>query len=234
MGTILTRALIVVLGFAVIMVAAAVSLILRYRASTGVLRQQIKWFGAGGMLIALAALLIPVLGSMGTPWSTVVIDSFWAVAITGLAITTGVAILRYRLYEIDLIIRKTLVYAVLVAILAIVYVGGIFLIDRGLQALTGQSGALAVTLSTLAVALAFQPLRTRIQRAVDHRFYREKYDGARTLEDFAARLRDQIELDTLTLDVLDVVNTALQPRHLSLWLPPANPTAPQPPPDPNP
>jgi hypothetical protein len=226
-GAILTRALIVVLVFAVIMVAAAVSLILRYRAAAGVLRQQIKWFGAGGVLIAIAALLIPVLGSIGPPWSTVVVDSFWALAITGLVITTGVAILRFRLYEIDVIIRKTLVYAGLVAILAFVYLGGIYLIDRTLQAVTGQSGALAVTLSTLAVAAAFQPLRVRLQTSVDHRFYRKKYDAALTLESFAARLRDQIELDALTFDVLDIVNVTVQPRHASVWLRPAEPTKPQ-------
>ena len=110
--------------------------------------------------------------------------------------------------------------------LAVTYLGGISLIDRALQAVTGQSGALAVTVSTLVVAAAFQPLRARIQRAVDQRFYREKYDATRTLDAFAGRLRDQIELDALAADVLGVVRLTLQPRHASLWLRPAEPHAP--------
>jgi hypothetical protein len=220
-GAIVAHSILVVPMFAVIMAAAAVSLVMRYRRATGDLRQQVKWFGAGGLLIAISAVLIPTFGSMGAPWSTVVLDSCWAVAITALALTTGVAVVRYRLYEIDVIIRKTLVYATLIGLLAMAYLGGIYLIGRALQAVTGQSGALAVTVSTLAVAAAFQPLRTRIQRGVDHRFYRRRYDAAETLEQFTGRLRNQIELDGITSGVLDVVNLTLQPTHASLWLRPA-------------
>ena len=142
------------------------------------------------------------------------------VGIAALPISIGVGILRYRLYEIDVIIRKTLVYTALLGLLAACYLGGVYLMGDLLQALTGQSGALAVTLSTLAVAAAFQPLRTRIQRTVDHRFYRRKYDAAQTLDAFTGRLRDQIELDALASDVLDVVRLTLQPSVVSLWLVP--------------
>jgi hypothetical protein len=140
--------------------------------------------------------------------------------IAALPVGIGVGILRYRLYEIDVIIRKTLVYTALAGLLAACYLGGVYLMGGLLQAVTGQSGALAVTLSTLAVAAAFQPLRTRIQRTVDHRFYRRKYDATQTLDAFTGRLRDQIELDALASDVLDVVRLTLQPSQASLWLVP--------------
>ena len=135
-----------------------------------------------------------------------------------LPLAFAVAILRYRLYEIDVIIRKTLVYAGVVAVLAALYLGGIYLIGETLRGLTGGSSTLAVTVSTLAVAVAFQPLRSRIQRVVDHRFYRRKYDAAHTLEIFSGRLRQQIDLDALDAEVLGVVRDALQPSHASLWL----------------
>ena len=205
--------LVIVLSWVVFVARRVVS----YRRASGVRRQQLKWVMCGSAVTAIA---IPVFAFVSVTWLQPVAGA----AVAALPIAIGVGILRYRLYEIDVIIRKTLVYATLVASLAVVYLGGIYLIGRALQALTGQSGALAVTVSTLAVALAFQPLRSRIQRAVDHRFYRKKYDAAETLDSFAARLRDQIELDTLTLGVLDAVHVTLQPRHASLWLKPANPT----------
>ena len=182
--------------------------VVSYRRAAGVRRQQLKWVMCGSALTAVA---IPVFAFVDVSWLQPVAGA----AVAALPIAIGVGILRYHLYEIDVIIRKTLVYGALVASLAAVYLGGIYLIGRTLQALTGQSGALAVTVSTLAVALAFQPLRTRIQRAVDHRFYRKKYDAARTLDGFASRLRDQIELDALTRGVLEVVHLTLQPSQAS-------------------
>ncbi len=196
---------------------------LRWRRATGEVRQQAKWL-IGGAAIALACLGFMLLGP-GSSSSTLVqavMNVAVPVGLAALPLSIGVGILRYRLYEIDVIIRKTLVYAVLAGTLAVTYLGGISLIDRALQAVTGQSGALAVTVSTLVVAAAFQPLRARIQRAVDQRFYREKYDATRTLDAFAGRLRDQIELDALAADVLGVVRLTLQPRHASLWLRPAD------------
>jgi hypothetical protein len=196
---------------------------LRWRRATGEVRQQVKWL-IGGAAIALASLGFMLFGPQSSSNTLVqaVIDVALPVGLAALPVSIGVGILRYRLYEIDVIIRKTLVYAVLAGTLAVTYLGGISLIDRALQAVTGQSGALAVTVSTLVVAAAFQPLRARIQRAVDQRFYREKYDATRTLDAFAGRLRDQIELDALAADVLGVVRLTLQPRHASLWLRPAD------------
>jgi hypothetical protein len=154
-----------------------------------------------------------------TPFPTAV----WVITATITIGSVGIAVLRYRLYGIDVVVRRTLVYASLVGVLAVLYLGGIFLIDRGLQAVTGQSSALAVTVSTLGVAAAFQPMRGRIQRLVDRRFSRAKYDGTRTLEAFAGRLRDQLDLDALHAEVLDVVRATVQPRTASLWLrPPAD------------
>jgi hypothetical protein len=127
-------------------------------------------------------------------------------------------VLRYRLYDIDVFIRRTLEYAALLGCLAVVYLGGVYAIQAAVRSVSGQSGTLAVTVSTLLVAAAFQPLRTRIQRAVDHRFYRRRYDAARTLESFSGRLREPVEIETVSGEVLDVVRQTLQPVHVSLWL----------------
>lgn len=197
-------------------VAAAVPLVVRFRRATGDLRQQLKWFGASAMFVALVAATSQFLpswarGNPGVPIS---------VALTALVVSTGIAIQRYRLYEIDVIIRRTLVYAILVGVLAVVYLGGIYLLGRALQAATGQSDALAVTLSTLAVAAAFQPLQRRIQRTVDHRFYRGKYDAAQTPEAFAARPRPDRARRALRRRP-DGRRSHLRPSHASLWLRPA-------------
>jgi hypothetical protein len=145
-------------------------------------------------------------------------DNVVAFSYALIPLSIGVAVVRYRLYEIDVIIRKTLVYAILAAALAVVYLGGISSVSVILRAVTGQSGAVAVTLSTLAVAVTFQPLRAWIQGAVDRRFYRRKYDSAQTLRAFNSRLRQEIDLDALSAEVLNVVTETVQPRHASMWL----------------
>lgn len=180
--------------------------------------------GAAATVVALVGAASLFLWTLPAPWSTVVSNLLWNLSGTGLVVATGVAILRYRLYEIDVIIRKTLVYATLIATLAVIYLAAIYLIDSTLQTLTGQSNTLAVTLSTLTAAAAFQPLQRRIQRLVDRRFYRQKYDSTHILEVFADRLRDQIDLDSLHTDIITLVATTLQPRHTSLWLRPHPPT----------
>jgi hypothetical protein len=147
-----------------------------------------------------------------------VLDDTFVVSLGLIPIAIGIAVLRYRLYDIDVIIRRTLVYAALVGCLAVVYLGGVYAIQAAVRSVSGQSGTLAVTVSTLLVAAAFQPLRTRIQRAVDHRFYRRRYDAARTIEAFSGRLREQVEIETVSDDVLDVVRDTLQPAHVSLWV----------------
>jgi len=130
----------------------------------------------------------------------------------------GAAILRYRLYEIDVIIRRTLVYAVLVATLAVVYLGGISAIGWLLRDVAGQSSALAVTVSTLAVAAAFQPLRRRIQHAVDRRFYRRGYDAQAAVAGFNSRLREQVDLDAIAADLVATTESTVSPRSVSVWL----------------
>jgi hypothetical protein len=135
-----------------------------------------------------------------------------------LPVAVGLAMLRYRLYDVDVIIRRTLVFAVLATTLATCYLGGVAILGAALRSVTGQSGTVAVTLSTLATAAAFQPLRTRIQRLVERRFARERYDAERAMAALSARLRDRVELEAIRSDVLSLVDTTLKPRHASLWL----------------
>jgi hypothetical protein len=141
-------------------------------------------------------------------------------ALAGVPVAMGIAILRRGLFDIDLIIRRTLVYALLVAALTAVYLTGVVGLSAALRAIAGGTGALVVTLSTLAVASTFQPLRIRIQRAVDRRFYRAKYDAAATIDGFADRLRDQIDLGALNAEFLTVVQATVHPAHASVWIRP--------------
>ncbi len=198
--------------------------VIAWRGATGEERQQLKWLMGGATVTVLSGvaqfITFDVLPSGLAQHALQIITEL---GITALPIAVAVGILKYRLYEIDTIIRRTLVYAALVAMLALLYLGGIFVIGRGLQAVTGQSSAFAVTASTLAVAVAFQPLRRRIQHVVDRRFYRAKYDVEHVLLGFSGTLRDQIDLDALQSEVLGVVHTAVQPRHASLWLRAAQP-----------
>jgi hypothetical protein len=141
------------------------------------------------------------------------------VGVGSLPVSAGIAILKYRLYDIDLIINRTLVYGALTALLALVYLGGVVGVGGLLRSATRQeSNNLVVAGSTLAVAALFRPARARIQGFIDRRFYRRKYDAVRTVEDFSARLRDEVDLEALTSELLVVVRRTMQPTHASLWL----------------
>ena len=194
--------------------ASPVSLVLRRRRATGVEREQIKWLAWAG---AVAGVVV-VVGSAGYDvWGEGIANGAILLSILCLPVATGVAILRYRLYDIDLVINRTLVYGALTATLAAAYVGCVLVLQLALGGVTRDSGP-AVAGSTLAVAWLFGPARARIQRWVDRRFYRRRYDAQRTLEAFAARLRDEVDLGTLDAELTAVVGETLSPAHVSLWL----------------
>ena len=202
------------LAVTVAIVASAVSLILRFRRAHGEQRLQMKWLAFAG---AIAALTFPLaLVAYDTVGATVANGAIM-LSVLGLPIATCVAILRYRLYDIDVVINRTLVYGALTATLAVSYLGSVLLLQLALSGVTGGSG-LAVAASTLGVAALFRPARARIQDGVDRRFYRRKYDAQRTLESFATRLRDEVDLEALGAELGVVVRDTFQPAHVSLWL----------------
>jgi hypothetical protein len=193
------------------LVAAILSLVIRFRRSHGVERQQLKWFTyAGGLvlLVPLSAFLLPSLGN--TPY----------VLVIALPIAVGIAILRYRLYDIDRLINRTLVYGLLTVSLGLLYAGAVLVLGQLFGGVGGNPPSWAVAGATLAVAALFQRARRRIQALVDRRFNRRKYDAARTVEAFSARLRDEIDLDTLSAELLAVVHQTMEPTRASLWLRP--------------
>ena len=195
--------------------AAAVSLALRFRRASGIERQQIKWLAAAGAVLTVSLTAVLELDSWKTGEAIAI--SILVTALIALPVAAGVAVLRYRLYEIDVVINRTLVYGAVTALLAGTYVGLVLLFQLALHPLTGGSG-LAIALSTLAVAALFRPARAKIQALVDRRFYRRKYDAARTLEAFAARLREEVDLDALRAELTGVVAETMQPAHVSVWL----------------
>jgi hypothetical protein len=207
--------------------AAIVSLILRFHRSRGEERQQIKWFAYAAALGFMAILFVTLfdLPAVDERVDLLVETLVWTVAPLSLPVAAGIAILKYRLYDIDLLINRTLVYGALTAILAGLYFGGVTATQAIFRTLTGQEQQpqLAVVVSTLVIAALFNPLRRRIQGFIDRRFYRRKYDAAKTLEAFSAKLRDETDLDALTSEVVGVVRETMQPAHVSLWLRPDTP-----------
>jgi hypothetical protein len=202
--------------FAILFVSVA-SLVVRFKRSADEERQQIKWLAYAASAIPLWFLIsLPVQAVV----NTVLYEMVDSLVFAGVPVAAGIAILRYRLYDIDVIINRTLVYGALTASLAVVYFVSVVLLQRIFVTLTGQGSQLAVVASTLAIAALFNPLRRRVQAFIDRRFYRRKYDVVKTLEAFSARLRDEVELDALSEDLVEVVRETMQPAHVSLWLRP--------------
>ena len=196
---------------AICMASSIASLIVRFRRSTGILRAQLKWY-----VLSCSALVAHILLSIFIhPYeSSAVSGVLFVVALTAVPVACGLAIFRYRLYDIDRIVSRTVAYAVVTGLIVALYVGVIALIDGVL----GSSSSVAVAASTLAAAAAFQPLRKRVQRTVDRRFDRAAYDARRTIDRFSSRLRDEVDVATVRADLLSTVSDAVAPAAASLWL----------------
>jgi hypothetical protein len=204
-------------------VAAVASVVLRFRRSRGVERQQLKWFTYAAALAILCQLVTQELLPSGA-----VSDVLFGLTIAFIPIAAGIAILRHRLYDIDRLINRTLVYGALTALLGAVYAGAVLVLGQLFGGVGADPPSWAVAGATLAVAALFQPARRRIQAVVDRRFNRRKYDAAKTIEAFSARLRDEVDLDTLSTELLAVVDQTMQPTTASLWLrPSAKPLPPE-------
>jgi hypothetical protein len=195
-------------------VAGAWSLVVRFRRAAGVERQQLGWLAVGAALAAVA--LLVAVGGVATSKERVVQVGV-GVCMLPLPLATGAAILRYRLYDLDRIISRTLAYGLLTVLLG----GGYAAVVLGFGQLLGRSSPLVVAVATLVVAAAFQPARRRVQQVVDRRFNRRRYDAARTIAGFSARLRQEIDLDSLTAELVGVVEQTMQPTSVSLWLRPS-------------
>jgi hypothetical protein len=196
---------------------AVISLFVRFHRARGDERQQIKWFASAAAL-TLVWYLVWGQSTRGLPEAIVALASL--LVLQTIPVATGIAILRYRLYDIDVIINRTLVYGSLTVTLVALYFGGIVVLQRIFVTLTGQQSTLAVVASTLLIAALFTPLRRRIQGFIDRRFYRSKYDARKTLEAFSAQLREETDLNALSEDLVGVVRETMQPAHVSLWLRP--------------
>jgi hypothetical protein len=214
------------------MLASAASVVLRFRRSAGEVRQQIKWiaFAASFMgslyLLMMGASVISVLlAEPGTPsdpgtqtlWGAL-LEDVMILSFTAIPVAIGFAILRYRLYDIDVVINRTLVYGSLTATLVLLYAGSVVILQYASRALTGGESQLAIVASTLVIAALFNPLRRRIQNLIDRRFYRKKYDAQKTLSAFSKTLREETDLEALNAELLTVIRETIQPEHVSLWL----------------
>jgi len=210
----------------VLLILALGAQVYRYRRLyTPLERQQTKWvlygFVVSNFLLALVSIPYFYLLNMPPglpPWWVGLGGVIWQVAVSILPLAFTIAILHSRLWNIDIIIRKTLIYSVLTALLAVIYVGGVMVFQQVFRTVIGHETDLAIAISTLVSAVVFLPLRRRVQNAIDKRFYRRKYDAAKTLAAFSATVRDEVELEKLTNELLNVVNETMQPANVSLWL----------------
>ena len=204
-----------------IVLAMAASVIVRFRRARGEERQQMKWLAYTavflGPLLGVSVLNFQVLHNRVIEFAVGIAGP---VVVAAVPVAIGVAILRYRLYEIDIVINRTLVYGSLTAMLVALYFGTIVVLERAFVLLTGQGSTLAVVAATLLIAALFNPLRGRIQALIDRSFYRRKYDARKTLQGFSKKLRDETDLEALRADLVGVVSETMQPAHVSLWLRP--------------
>jgi hypothetical protein len=209
------------------MLASVLSLVMRYRRSRGEERQQIKWIAFAASFVGLLYLIAMVCAFLfpsgawfqaGSPLWLDLLGYAALSSFTLVPIAIGFAVLRYRLYDIDIIINRTLVYGSLTVTLVLVYFGSVVGLQFILRALTGQESQLAIVASTLTIAALFNPLHRRIQASIDRLFYRSKYDAAKTLDEFSSKLRDETDLDALNSDLVKVVRDTMQPEHVTLWL----------------
>jgi hypothetical protein len=201
--------------------AAALSLGLRQRRARGQERQQLKWLTSSVVLVSVLIAMevaLPYVSQSAMPVWTRVFNEVVIFSVALVPVSAGIAILKYRLYNIDVLINRALVYGPLSAMLALIYVGGVVGLQAVVRTISGQESTLAVVASTLVIAALFNPLRRRVQAFVDRRFYRKKYDAKRTLEAFSAKLRDETDLATLNGTLVAVVRETMQPAHVSLWL----------------
>jgi hypothetical protein len=205
----------------VAVLAAAVSVLMRFRRARGIERQQIKWLLYGVLTMILGYPVLGVVMNTLGHTSEVAADAWISVLIAAVPLAVGLAILRYRLYDVDRLINRTLVYALLTALLGSVYAGAVLALGQLFGGIGAQPPTWAVAVATLAVAALFQPARSRIQAVVDRRFNRRKYDAARTIEQFTARLRDEVDLDDLSAELLAVVDQTMEPTQAWLWLRPS-------------
>jgi TRAP-type mannitol/chloroaromatic compound transport system permease small subunit len=215
-----------------VVLGAVYAQIYRYRhVSTSTERQQTKWvlFGILLWLLLLAVLSVPYTIELNLPpggplpWWSLVSSTGWWLTLTIVPLSLSIAVLRYRLYDIDLLINRALVYGALTATLVAVYFGSVAVLQGFIRLLIGSDSQLVAVASTLIIAALFNPLRRRIQGFIDRRFYRRKYDARKTLDAFSARLRDETDLDALNNELLSVVGETMQPAHASLWLRPDTP-----------
>jgi hypothetical protein len=204
------------LGLATIVSSSVLSLFVRYRRAQEIERLQIKWLLYAGALFAIVYSLTGF-GADSSPLSSV-FDFLFVPTLLAIPIAIAIAILRYRLYDIDLLIRRTLQYSLLTGLLALVYFGGVVLLQSIFRGLTGESSQAAIVISTLGIAALFNPLRIQLQNFINQRFYRRKYDAEQALAQFAITARDEVDQESLTAALVGLVQEAIQPEKASLWL----------------
>ncbi len=211
------------ISIVLITILALVALVLRYRSAGQVVRLQLRWFVFGGIIHVILNFAPALLGFGVWRW----LYLLGATAVVPLYLAVGIAILRYRLFDVDLIIRKTVQYGVVTAVLALIYFGTIILLQSLVGQATGEQSPIIIVLSTLLIAALFNPLRLRVQTAVDRRFYRQKYDAQQVLAQFAQVTQDETEIEALTAELLRVVQETMQPEQVRIWLKPAANSAPK-------